>query len=67
MNTIRNMALAASTVLALGALASGSALASQGIYDNHGSLVGFAPSAIEQSVGGGARSLRLASMTCTAA
>jgi hypothetical protein len=50
MNTIRNLALAASTVLALGALATGSALASQGVYDNHGHLVGFAPSSTEQSI-----------------
>ncbi len=48
MNTIRNFALA-STVLAIGALATGSALASQGVYDNHGHLVGFAP-ATEQSI-----------------
>ena len=50
MNTIRNFALAASTVLTLGALATGSALASQGVYDNHGHLIGFAPAATEQPI-----------------
>ena len=50
MNTIRSFALAASTVLTLGALATGSALASQGVYDNHGHLIGFAPATTEQSI-----------------
>ncbi len=50
MNTIRNTMLAATAVLALGAFATGSALAAptlngQGIYDVHNHLVGFDTSA----------------------